>query len=417
MAKLGHEVIGFDTDEKKIEQLSHGIPPFFEPDLQEILTEGIKRGNLRFTGDISALKDASVHFLAVGTPQSQESQAADLTYVQDAIDELCRYLKPGDLVVGKSTVPVGTAEKLTEAVKPTGALLAWNPEFLREGFAVQDTISPDRIVYGVPAGDAGRKATTMLDEVYAQALVEGIPRITTDLATAELVKVSANAFLATKISFINAIAEITETVGADVITLADAIGLDDRIGRKFLGAGIGFGGGCLPKDIRAFTARAEELGKSSSVAFLKEIDAINLRRRARAAELTVEALGGQVVGKKISILGAAFKPNSDDVRDSPALDVAIRLRSLGADVTVTDPQAIDNAKRSHPHLNYEASIERALVNANAVLLATEWSEYKNLDPNWAAEVTSDMVIVDGRNCLDSIRWREAGWRYFGMGKP
>lgn len=349
MAKLGHEVVGVDVDPNKIEQLAAGNAPFFEPGLPEILVEAGGTGRLRFTTDMSGAADATVHFIAVGTPQDHNSNAADLTYVNAAVEGLLPYLKPGDLVVGKSTVPVGTAARLAERVAPTGATLVWNPEFLREGFAVHDTLTPDRLVYGVPTGEPGARATRILDEVYAEAIAANTPRIITDFATAELVKVSANAFLATKISFINAMAEIAEATGADVTQLADAIGYDERIGRRFLGAGIGFGGGCLPKDIRAFTARAEELGRGSSVAFLKEVDAINLRRRDRAVSLVVDGLGGSVVGKRVTVLGASFKPHSDDIRDSPALDVAVRLHGLGAQVVVTDPQALENAQRVHPN--------------------------------------------------------------------
>jgi UDPglucose 6-dehydrogenase len=294
----------------------------------------------------------------------------------------------------------------------------WNPEFLREGWAVQDTIDPDRLVAGVPDGPEGELAAQVLREVYHPSVSKGTPFLVMDRATAELVKVSANAFLATKISFINAMAEIAEVTGADVTKLSEAIGYDDRIGRKFLGAGIGFGGGCLPKDIRAFSARAEELGRGESVAFLREVDEINLRRRERAVQLVVEALGGQVFKKNVTVLGAAFKPHSDDIRDSPALDVAVRLHGLGAWVTVTDPAAIENARRIHPQLNYVEDRDEALRGADAVIVVTEWDEYRReLDPIHAASLTTGKIIVDGRNCLDATAWRGAGWTYLGMGRP
>ncbi|MGO2049837.1 MAG: UDP-glucose dehydrogenase family protein, partial [Microbacterium sp.] len=296
--------------------------------------------------------------------------------------------------------------------------LVWNPEFLREGWAVQDTIDPDRLVAGVPAGAEGERATEILREVYHPAVAKGTPFIVTDYATAELVKVSANAFLATKISFINAMAEIAEVTGADVTQLADAIGHDARIGRRFLGAGIGFGGGCLPKDIRAFAARAEELGRGESVSFLREVDAINLRRRDRAVQLVIDALGGSVVDKNVTVLGAAFKPFSDDVRDSPALDVAVRLYGLGAKVVVTDPQAIENARRVHPQLDYITDRDEAIRDADAIVLVTEWDEYRReLAPEHASALTSGRVVVDGRNGLDAAAWRAAGWSYYGMGRP
>ncbi|GAA1666339.1 UDP-glucose/GDP-mannose dehydrogenase family protein [Microbacterium lacus] len=418
MASIGHDVVGIDVDERKIASLSKGEAPFFEPGLPEILSEGISSGRLRFTTDMSEAKGAKVHFVGVGTPQVKDGYAADLTYVNAAVDGLLPYLSDGDIVAGKSTVPVGTAATLAERVTPTGATLVWNPEFLREGFAVKDTIDPDRLVAGIPAGEAGDAATSILREVYHPAIDKGTPFLVTDYATAELVKVAANAFLATKISFINAMAEIAEVTGADVTQLADAIGHDARIGRRFLGAGIGFGGGCLPKDIRAFSARAEELGRSESVSFLREVDAINLRRRDRAVQLVVEGLGGSVFKKNVTVLGAAFKPHSDDIRDSPALDVAVQLHGLGAWVTVTDPEALANAERIHPQLNYVADRDEALRGADAVIVVTEWDEYRReLDPGHAASLTNGHVVIDGRNCLDAAAWRGAGWTYYGMGRP
>ncbi|HKP06059.1 MAG TPA: UDP-glucose/GDP-mannose dehydrogenase family protein [Microbacterium sp.] len=418
MASIGHEVVGIDVDKRKVASLSKGEAPFFEPGLQEILTEGIASGRLRFTTDMSAAAGAAVHFVGVGTPQQKDGYAADLTYVNAAIDGLLPYLSPGDIVAGKSTVPVGTAAELTPRVEATGATLVWNPEFLREGFAVKDTIDPDRLVVGVPAGEPGQAAADLLREVYHPSVAKDTPFIVTDLATAELVKVAANAFLATKISFINAMAEIAEVTGADVTQLADAIGHDVRIGRRFLGAGIGFGGGCLPKDIRAFSARAEELGRGESVAFLREVDAINLRRRERAVQLALEAFGGSVFKKNITVLGAAFKPHSDDIRDSPALDVAVRLHGLGAWVTITDPAAIDNAQRLHPQLNYVADRDEALRAADAIILVTEWDEYRReLTPEHASTLTDGRVVIDGRNGWDAAAWRDAGWTYYGMGRP
>ncbi|NEN06893.1 UDP-glucose/GDP-mannose dehydrogenase family protein [Diaminobutyricibacter tongyongensis] len=418
MAELGHEVVGIDVDTAKIESLSAGIPPFFEPGLPEILATAMASGRLRFSTDIADAAGATVHFVAVGTPQQYGGNAADLRFVDAAFEALAPHLTPGDVVVGKSTVPVGTAARLSETLASTapGAILAWNPEFLREGFAVADTIKPDRLVYGVPDGEPGARATSALDRVYASAIEGGTPLVVTDYATAELVKVSANAFLATKISFINAMAEIAEVTGADVTALADAIGYDSRIGRRFLNAGVGFGGGCLPKDIRAFIARAEELGRGESVVFLKEVDQINLRRRQRVIDLLVELLGGQVNGKRIAVLGLAFKPHSDDVRDSPALDVAVQLRGLGAKVIATDPHAIANARRTHPQLTYADDANTALHDADAVVLVTEWPEYKALDPVQTAGRVRGQIIVDGRNSLDAAAWRSAGWTYRSLGR-
>ena len=416
MAELGHDVVGIDVDTVKIAELEAGHAPFFEPGLPELLTSARASGRLRFSTDLAAVADADVHFIAVGTPQRVGEYAADLSYVDAAVTGLIPHLRAGALVVGKSTVPVGTAARLAELVTAAGvdAVLAWNPEFLREGFAVQDTIGPDRLVYGVPAGAAGERATALLDEVYAAALSRQTPRIVTDYATSELVKASANAFLATKISFINAMAEIAEATGADVTQLADAIGYDTRIGRRFLNSGLGFGGGCLPKDIRAFRARTEELGLGDSLAFLGEVDAINLRRRVRMVELTRESVGGELTGKRIAVLGLAFKPDSDDVRDSPSLDVATQLKANGAIVTATDPAAIETSRRQHPELDYVATVDEAVRGADAVLVLTEWKQYRELDPD-SLDVAAK-VILDGRNCLPRDTWRAAGWTYRSLGR-
>jgi len=414
MVELGHDVVGIDVDAAKIALLEAGSPPFFEPGLPEILTSAKDTGRLRFSTDIGEAADATVHFIAVGTPQQKDGNAADLTYVDAAITALIPHLKPGDLVVGKSTVPVGTAARLANrlAESGTGAALAWNPEFLREGYAVKDTISPDRLVYGV----ADSSAVAVLDRVYSQAIQAGTPRLVTDYATSELVKVSANAFLATKISFINAMSEIAEATDANISDLADAIGYDNRIGRRFLNAGVGFGGGCLPKDIRAFVARAEELGRGESVGFLKEVDAINVRQRQRLVDLAVAALGGSVFEKKITVLGVTFKPHSDDVRDSPALDIAVQLKGQGADVVATDPQGIDNARLRHPQLVYERDVNVALTDADLVILVTEWDEFKTLDPRAVRELTRGNLIIDGRNALNPSVWRDAQWVYKSMGR-
>lgn len=422
MAELGHDVVGIDIDSEKIAMLENGQPPFFEPDLPEILTRAHESGRLTFSTDIALVADCDVHFIGVGTPQLPHSDAADMQYVEAAFDGLSQHMRPDAVIVGKSTVPVGTAQELAnklQAIHPNASLI-WNPEFLREGFAVKDTLEPDRVVYGLSAkelesGDRAR-SLQVLDDVYKQILATGTPRLVTDYATAELVKVSANAFLATKISFINAMAEIAETTGADVTQLADAIGLDERIGRRFLNAGVGFGGGCLPKDIRALIARAEELGVGRSVTFLREVDDINSRRRERVVELATEVLGGSLNEKRVAVLGLTFKPNSDDVRDSPALDVAVRLKGLGADVVATDPQGIPNAEQRHPQINYELSTEKALQGADLVLLVTEWDEYKQLDPTFVGSLVREKNLIDGRNALVPDQWSLAKWNYFGLGR-
>jgi UDPglucose 6-dehydrogenase len=382
MAKLGHEVVGVDVIPEHVGALARGEAPFFEPGLPELLEEALATGRLTFTTDPAAAADATVHFVCVGTPQKRGENAADLSYVRSAVEALVPMLKAGDVVVGKSTVPVGTAEELLDRVKleqPEAELL-WNPEFLREGFAVNDTLHPDRFVYGRADTESGHAAAARLDEVYAVALASGTPKIETDLATAQLVKVAANSFLATKISFINAMAELCEATGADVTMLADAIGHDVRIGRRFLNAGVGFGGGCLPKDIRAFMARAGELGVDQALTFLREVDSINMRRRVRMVDLAREVCGGSIVGRRVGVLGAAFKPDSDDVRDSPALSVAAQMQLQGATVTVTDPQGIDNAAKKWPELNFASTVDEAVAGSDVVLVLTEWPEYVALDP-------------------------------------
>jgi UDPglucose 6-dehydrogenase len=415
MASLGHTVVGIDVDQAKIDKLSAGQTPFFEPGLDEILQAGIDSGRLSFSTDYAALADAEVHFIGVGTPQRRDGQGADMTYVDAATDGILAHAKPGSLIAGKSTVPVGTAARLSEIAAVKGVRLAWNPEFLREGFAVKDTVDPDRLVYGV--ADASRdEDVATLDAVYASILERGTPRLVTNQATAELVKVAANSFLATKISFINAMAEISEVAGADVTQLADAIGHDVRIGRKFLNAGVGFGGGCLPKDIRAFAARAEELGKGESVAFLKQVDEINLRRRQHVVDRVVDSFDGQVFGHRVAVLGLAFKPDSDDIRDSPALDVAVRLHGLGAEVVSYDPEAMDNARRLHPQLTYADALDEALEGAEAVVVVTEWKQFRDLDPEVTAGKVARRVVFDGRNILDPVAWKAAGWTYTGMGR-
>lgn len=419
MTELGHDVIGVDVDPARVAALSSGRPPIFEPGLADVLERALASGRLRFSTDPAAAADAELHFVAVGTPQRKGENAADLTFVDAAVAGLAPHLAPGAVVAGKSTVPVGTAARLAAmiAAAQPAAVLAWNPEFLREGFALADTLRPDRLVYGLPAGAAGEHARRVLDRAYARTLAEGTPLVVTDYATAELVKVAANAFLATKISFINAMSEVADAVGADVTQLADAIGHDARIGRRFLNAGIGFGGGCLPKDIRAFRARAEEIGLGDTLGFLREVDAINLRQRERVVGLVAQALGGMVVGRKIAVLGLAFKPNSDDIRDSPALDVAVRLKGLGADVICTDPKAIDNARARHPQLAFTSVVGDALRDAEAVVLLTEWPEYRELDPRSTAAAVASPLVVDGRNVLDPAAWRAAGWTYVGLGRP
>lgn len=420
MAELGHEVLGVDIDPGKIAKLAAGDIPFYEPGLRKMLRDNIEAGRLHFTTDYDeAAEFGDVHFLGVGTPQKKGEYAADLRHVRSVIDTLVPRLRRSAVIVGKSTVPVGTAAELgarARELAPAGidVEVAWNPEFLREGFAVKDTLHPDRIVLGVQADS--QRAEAAIRELYARILERGVPFLLTDLQTAELVKVSANAFLATKISFINAIAEVCEATNADVTVLADALGYDPRIGRRFLNAGLGFGGGCLPKDIRAFMARAGELGADPALTFLREVDSINMRRRTRMVELTTKACGGTLLGANIAVLGAAFKPESDDVRDSPALNVAGMLQLNGAAVNVYDPKAMDNSRRVFPTLNYSTSVLEACDRADSVLVLTEWQEFLDLDPEQLAATVRVKVIVDGRNCLDVAKWQAAGWRVHALGR-
>ncbi|MEZ0340386.1 UDP-glucose/GDP-mannose dehydrogenase family protein [Mycobacterium sp. pV006] len=418
MAELGHHVLGVDIDPAKIAKLAAGEVPFYEPGLPEVLQRNIDAGRLAFTTDYAEAADfADLHFLGVGTPQKKGDYGADLRHVHAVVDTLAPLLTRPSVLVGKSTVPVGTAAELAERARVAADVaveVAWNPEFLREGYAVHDTLHPDRIVVGVGPGSVLAEAAVR--GLYAPLLDDGVPFLVTDWQTAELVKVSANAFLATKISFINAISEVCEAVGADVVTLADALGHDARIGRRFLNAGLGFGGGCLPKDIRAFMARAGELGADEALTFLREVDSINMRRRSRMVDLTAAACGGSVLGATVAVLGAAFKPNSDDVRDSPALNVAGLLQLHGATVSVYDPKAMENSRRLFPTLDYATSVREACEQADAVLVLTEWPEFVDLDPAALAPVVRTKVVVDGRNCLDLAAWRDAGWRTYALGR-
>jgi UDPglucose 6-dehydrogenase len=419
MAVLGYEVLGVDVDASKIERLASGEVPFFEPGLPELLAKALESGRLRFTTSLAEAGEfGDVHFVCVGTPQQKGSNAADLTYVDSAVGELARHLRRRALVVGKSTVPVGTAARLTELVHrvaPAGdqVELAWNPEFLREGYAVDDTMQPDRLVFGVASG----WAESQLRAAFAPVIAQGSPVVVTDLTTAELVKVAANSFLATKISYINAMAEVCEATGADVHDLAEALAFDNRIGGRFLKPGLGFGGGCLPKDIRAFTHRAEELGVGQAVAFLREVDGINRRRRARTVDLVRELAGGDLAGMRVAALGAAFKPNSDDIRDAPALDVASTLQGACATVRVFDPAALENARRAHPELGYGESALDVARDADVVVLLTEWAEFREIDPHAMGAVVAHRRIVDGRHALDPKQWRAAGWEYRALGRP
>jgi UDPglucose 6-dehydrogenase len=431
-AELGYEVLGFDIDEAKIAKLTGGQVPFHEPGLDELLRANVASGRLRFTTSYAEVADfADIHFICVGTPQRGDGMGADLTYVESSVTNLARHLRRRALIVGKSTVPVGTAEWIEQLVaKHTDPVLgievAWSPEFLQEGFAVEDVLRPNRIVVGVKTDWANGMLYAAHKGVFDLAATEDreVPLVVTDFATAELVKVAANAFLATKISFINAMAEVCEVAGGDVTQLSKAIGYDPRIGNRFLQAGVGFGGGCLPKDIRAFQARAQELGAGEALRFLHEVDLVNIRRRGRVLQLAAQLLGRpsgpagpDLAGTRIAVLGAAFKPNSDDVRDSPSLAIAAALAKAGADVRVYDPQGTENARAAQPGLVYEKSMNDAVTGAELICVLTEWAEFRNADPRVLGELAATKLVIDGRNCLDPVLWARAGWTYRGMGRP
>jgi UDPglucose 6-dehydrogenase len=417
LAACGHEVVGIDTSAERVAVLSAGTAPFHEPGLEDLLATGVRKGRLRFSTDYAAAADCDVHFLCVGTPQAPGRYAADLSALNASVDTLAPLLDRPCLVVGKSTVPVGTAAEVHErlhARAPAGqdVDLAWNPEFLREGHAVEDSLRPDRLVFGAQTHRAEQK----LRDVYAPLIAAGVPVVSTDLATAELAKVSANAMLATRVSLVNLLAEVCEAAAADVADLTRILGLDERIGPLFLTPGVGYGGGCLPKDTRAFVARASELGLAEPAGLLREVDAVNQRQRARTVDLSVSLLDGETAGRKVAVLGAAFKAHCDDVRDSPALDVAATLAARGAAVRVYDPMAGANARRIHPELTYSDCAEAACEGADVVLILTDWPEFAGLDPVSLADIVAAPRVLDGRLVLDPDKWRAAGWDFHGLGR-
>ncbi|HET6561988.1 MAG TPA: UDP-glucose/GDP-mannose dehydrogenase family protein [Marmoricola sp.] len=417
LAACGHTVVGVDNDPGRVETLSQGRAPFHEPGLDTLLESGVESGRLSFSTDCADAAEAEVHFLCVGTPQRPGSHAAQLSALDAAVSALGALLSGPTLVVGKSTVPVGTAARIGARLRresPAGEQvgIAWNPEFLREGHAVEDSLRPDRLVFGVETDEADQT----LRDVYAPMINAGVPVVRTDLQTAELAKASANVMLAARISLVNMLAEVCEAADGDVADLTRILGLDARIGQKFLNPGVGFGGGCLPKDTRAFIARAEELGVGAPVAVLREVDSINMRQRSRTIDRAVHLLGGRPDGRRVAVLGAAFKAGSDDVRDSPALDVAATLAARGAEVRVHDPKAGENARRARPELHIASSPREACRDADIVLVLTEWDEFRGLDPVDLATVVRHARVIDGRLLLDPDKWRAAGWELHALGR-
>lgn len=413
MASIGHEVVVVDVDRRKIDLLSSGISPFYESKLEDMLKECLDEGSIIFTTDYSKVSDCDAHFVCVGTPQREDSNSANTDYVYKSVDSLLRYVKFGSLIIGKSTVPVGTSSNILSIASSAGVDVAWNPEFLREGTSVDDTLKPDRIVVGVNSHEAKKTLT----EIYKKIIDSGVPFIVTDLATAEMIKLSSNSFLATKISFINSMSEICDKTGADVLALSEALGLDPRIGKSFLKPGLGFGGSCLSKDIRAFLSMAEEVGSKESLLFLNEVDKINLRARQRTIDLVKKMIGNDLSGKNITVWGLSFKPESDDLRDSASLFVALELEKNGANVTIHDPVALKNAKEIYTEFNYCDSIINSAINSDAILLLTEWKNYLSVDPSELNELVNNKIIIDARNFLDYNKWISSGWNYKALGRP
>jgi len=425
MAEIGHDVLGVDIDEGKIALLNSGKSWFHEPGLDETLARNVSAGRLRFsTNFVDAAEFGRVHFLGVATP-GQPGGSYDLSQVCAAVTSLAQHAHGPCLIVGKSTVPPGTAASLhaiaADASQAENIEIAWNPEFLREGCAVQDTLVPDRIVIGTTSDSA----EAILREIYQPLTDSGIPFVVTDFATAELVKGAANAFLASKISFINAMADICAKVNGDVRALAGALGLDPRIGQSFLKAGIGYGGACLPKDVRGLAAFAEQAGARSASELLMLVDAINMARRDQVVRLVEEAAGAvpeagysqaenSLGGRRVAVWGAAFKPGTDDVRDSPGLDLANRLHLLGAEVTVYDPMATGNALTVSPELAYADSAFAALDQAEVVVLAAAWPEFAEINPAAAGAAVASMTIVDACQGIDTATWQEVGWSVFSL---
>jgi UDPglucose 6-dehydrogenase len=417
LTALGHQVVGVDVDSDRLSRLSRGKAPFHEPRLDDLLGAGVRSGRLRFTDDVREAARADVHFVCVGTPQLADADGTDLTALWSVVDDLAAHLHLPCLVVGKSTVPVGTAARVRDRLHrsaPAGADvgLAWNPEFLREGHAVEDSLRPDRLVLGVESD----RDEALLRDVYAEPIAAGVPVIPTDLATAELAKVSANSMLAARVSLVNLLAEVCERSGADIAQLTAVLGSDPRIGDRFLSPGLGYGGGCLPKDTRAFAARASELGLGDPARLLGEVDRVNLRQRTRTTDLALDLLGGDATGRTVAVLGAAFKAGSDDIRDSPALDVARRLSARGAQVRVYDPRAGENVRRTTPELQVVTDAVDACTGADLVLVLTDWPEFAALDPDDLAPVVRRRCVLDARLLLDDRRWTSSGWEVRSLGR-
>jgi UDPglucose 6-dehydrogenase len=410
LAELGHRVTCVDIDSERIEKLNRGEEIFYEPGLPSLVARNKKAGRLKFTDDLkTCLRGVQAVFIAVGTPQAADG-SADLSYVRAAARDIGRNLKSYAVIVNKSTVPVGTAEIVRREIKKyyRGAFdVASNPEFLREGSAVSDFLHPDRVVVGTDSGKAQKVMAKIYSPLQANKMFTAIP-------TAELIKYASNSFLATKLSFINEIANLAERVGANVDEVAAGMGLDSRIGPKFLKAGFGFGGSCFPKDVSALNHIARSRGYNFRL--VKTVLDVNANQKKLFFEKIKKFYHGRLRGKKIAVLGLAFKGNTDDVRESPALDLIGRLSRAGAKIVAYDPQAIPNALKECPRLRTETSYLRAARDADGLVIATEWEQFKKMSLAKLKKTMRRTVIFDGRNLLDPDKVRRAGFRYIGVGK-
>lgn len=413
-AETGNEVICVDIDKKKVERMKNGEVPIYEPGLETLFERNIKQGRLSFTTNLEdAIKDAKIIFLALPTPPGEDG-SADLSYVLGVADQLGKIIKDYKVIVDKSTVPVGTAEKVTAAIAANATVdfdVVCNPEFLREGFAIEDFMKPDRVVIGTESA----KARDIMGELYAPFVRQGNPIIFMDEKSAELTKYAANAFLATKITFMNEIANLCELVGADVDKVRIGVGSDQRIGKRFLFPGIGYGGSCFPKDVQAIAKSAAEVNYDFQI--LKSVMNVNHAQKTIIVPKIIEYFGGNLKGKKIALWGLAFKANTDDIREAPALYIIDELTKLGAEIVAFDPEAMENVKaRLGNKISFAENQYEALKDADALLIATEWQVFRTPDFDKIKTALKSPVIFDGRNLYDLPHMKERGFHYCSIGR-
>ena len=414
-ADFGHDVVCVDKDLSKIERLNQGIMPIFEPGLAELVTGNAKAGRLRFTSNLAeAVADAEVVFIAVGTPSRRGDGHADLSYVFAAAAEIAQHLKGYTVIVTKSTVPVGTGDEVERIVREANPKAQFavvsNPEFLREGAAIEDLKRPDRIVIG----SEDEAARGVMSELYRPLFLNQSPLLFTARRTAELIKYAANAFLATKITFINEIADLCEAVGANVQDVSRGIGLDNRIGSKFLHAGPGYGGSCFPKDTLALIKTAQDFG--APIRIVEAVAAVNDQRKRAMAKKVIAAAGGSVRGKTVGILGLTFKPNTDDMRDSPSLAVILALQDAGATIRAYDPEGVEQAKTMITGIEYAANPYDAITGADVAVLITEWDAFRALDLDRVRDLMASPVMVDLRNVYNPADMAKHGIAYSSIGR-